>query len=111
MWKPPDPSHFKSNFDVAVFEDLQEAGIGVVIRNSSGEVVASMFEKVPLPLSVVTLETMAARKAVQFVQDTGLHSSIFESNSETSISALRHKSLLHSSYDHLIKDILSNASS
>ena len=42
-------------------------GIGVVVRNEHGEIIAAMAEKIPLPDSVFTLETLAARCAVLFV--------------------------------------------
>ena len=36
----------KVNFDDAMFDDIDEAGIGVVICNAHGEVVASIAEKI-----------------------------------------------------------------
>ena len=111
VWKPPDPRQVKTNFDGAIFEDLQEAGIGVIIRNSKGEVLAALSKRIPTPSSVVILESFAARRAVQFIHEIGLRSSIFNCDSTTSISALRGRTLLHSSSSHLIKDILSLASS
>ena len=41
------------NFDDAMFDDIDEAGIGVVIRNAHGEVVASLAEKIQKPTSVI----------------------------------------------------------
>ena len=55
-WRPPTTGLVKANFDGAFFEDLGEAGIGVVIRNSLGEVMASLSEKIPKPLSIITLK-------------------------------------------------------
>ena len=111
VWKPPDPRQVKTNFDGAIFEDLLEAGIRVIIRNSKGEVLAALSKRIPTPSSVVILESFAARRAVQFIHEIGLRSSIFNGDSTTSISALRGRTLLHSSSSHLIKDILSLASS
>ena len=34
-WKPPDPDELKTNFDRAIFEDLNAAGIGVVHRGGA----------------------------------------------------------------------------
>ena len=45
-WKPPDTDYFKVNFDGAMFDDTNEAGIGVIIRNNHGEVMASLSEKI-----------------------------------------------------------------
>ena len=42
IWKPLDPGTSKTNFDGAVFEDLGAAGIGVVVRNSFGTIMATL---------------------------------------------------------------------
>ena len=41
----PSPGMYKTNFDCAMFEDSRKAGIGVIIRNSRGEVMASLAKK------------------------------------------------------------------
>ena len=111
QWKPPDAGYIKTNFDGAIFEDLHAAGIGVVIRDEHGEVIAALAGKIPIPDSVLTLETLAARQAVQFVQELGLRNSIFEGDSASSINAISNGQLLHSSFGHIIKDILLFSSS
>nr|POE86841.1 putative ribonuclease h protein [Quercus suber] len=70
-WQPPYGSFVKANFDGAVFGGDQEAGIGVVIRNNEGQVLAALSEKVRMPVSVEILEMLAARKAVIFARDLG----------------------------------------
>ena len=50
----------KINFDGAVFKNEDRAGIGVVVRDSQGMVMASLSENIPLPHSVVNLENLAA---------------------------------------------------
>ena len=42
------------------------------------EVIAAMSEKTPLPSSVVVVEVLAARGAIQFVKQIGITHSIFE---------------------------------
>lgn len=71
-----------------MFEDLNVAGIGVVVCNSHGEIKAALSEIVPMPSSVVVFETFAARRAGHFVQELDLHSSIFKGGSEISITAI-----------------------
>ena len=85
----------KINFDGAVFEDLDAVGIGVVVRNSCGEVMAALSEIIPKPASVSALETLAARRAVQFVQELDMKDSIFEGDSEVSISAIKSRCFQH----------------
>ena len=57
----------KVNFDGAVFGDSHEAGVGVVIRNEQGEVMASFSEKIATPSSVEVLKMLAAKRATIFV--------------------------------------------
>ncbi|KAL0005066.1 hypothetical protein SO802_012627 [Lithocarpus litseifolius] len=45
-WQPPPKDTYKINYDGAVFSKSEEAGIGVVIRNERGEMMASLAEKV-----------------------------------------------------------------
>ena len=54
-----------------MFGDSNEAGLVVVIRNDKGEVMAALAEKIPLPYSMVLLETLVARRAILFVADLG----------------------------------------
>ena len=45
-WKPPERDYYKVNYDGATFEQQGKASLGVVIRNSNGEVMASMSQLV-----------------------------------------------------------------
>ena len=76
-WKPPNHDELKKIFDGPMFEDLQEAGIGVVVQNSHGKVMAALAKKIPMPFSVILLETLVARRVVLFVQELGFYRSIF----------------------------------
>ena len=82
IWKPPDGGLLKTNFNSAVFEDLGAAGIGAVVRNSSDEVLATLSKIIPLPSSIVALETIAAKRAVLFFCELGFSSTILEGDSE-----------------------------
>ena len=110
IWKPPDLSTLKTDFDSAVFEDLDAVGIRVIVLNSTSEVLAALFEIISLPSSIVVLETIAARRAITFLQELGLGSSIFERDFGTSILAIKNQCFDHPLVGHLIKDIMSLAS-
>ena len=68
---------------------------------------AALSEIIPSPSSVLALETVAARRAVHFLQELNLHGSIFEGDSETSISAIKNQCFHHPNVGHIIKDIMS----
>ena len=74
-----------------------------MVRNYLGEVVATLSEIILISSSMVTLKTSAARRAVQFIQELDLHSSMFKGDSEISISTIRDQCFSHPTCDHLIK--------
>ena len=107
IWKPPDIGLLKKNFDGAVFEDLGAAGIGVVVCNFSGEVLAALSKIIPMPLSIVALETIATRWAVLFIHQLDCSDSIMEGDSKEAILAIKNQSFQHPLVGHLVKDIVS----
>ena len=68
-WRPPDKSCFKVNFDGALFCQEHRAGIGVVIRNEEGAVITSLSQQIHLPSTVLEVETMATRRALEFAME------------------------------------------
>ena len=80
-WNSPPLGQYKTNFDGVMFEETNKAGIGVVIRNSAGEVMASLSKKISFPSSVEAIEVLATRWAANFVQEISIADSIFEGDS------------------------------
>ena len=78
------------------------------MRNSLGEVLAALSEIIPLPSSIVALETIAARQAVLFVRELGFSGTILEGDSREAISAIKKQSFQHPVVGHLVKDIVSS---
>ena len=48
------------------------AGIGMVIRNSSGQVIGALSDKINLPPIVDDVKAIACRKAISFALDLGV---------------------------------------
>ena len=103
--KPPRSPYCKINFDGAIFQDLNMAGISVVIRNSDGQVIGTLSDKINLPASVNDVEALACRKAISFALELGVENVVLERDSETIIQALNADSTCASSFGHIIKDI------
>nr|XP_023908469.1 uncharacterized protein LOC112020139 [Quercus suber] len=98
---------YKANYDGAVFVESEEAGIGVIVRDSKGDVIAALAEKIPYPGSVDMLEALAARRAAKFVMDLGLTATEFEGDSEVVWRALKVVNEAHSAMGVIIKDTMS----
>ena len=69
--------------------ESDEAGVGVIVRNSFGEVKAALVEKIRKPPSGEVLELIAARCATLFLDELGLDRVIFEGDSEQVMKALQ----------------------
>ena len=94
-----------------VFNNSNSAGVGVIIRDRSGEVIATMLKRIPLPNSVPEVEAMSCRRAVKFAYEVGIHDIIVEGDSLIVIQALSHGEVCEAPYGNLIDDILVLASS
>ena len=71
-WLPPLPSVYKVNFDGATFPDIASVGLGVVVRDSEGLVIAALSERLHLPPTVAALEALACRRSILFAIELGL---------------------------------------
>ena len=88
-----------------MFQEEDRVGIGVIIRDCKGKGLAQMSEIIPLPLTVIELETLTASKALQFAADLSLNDVILEGDSEIVINALNEDSHSLSSFGLPIQDV------
>ncbi|KAL0009466.1 hypothetical protein SO802_010968 [Lithocarpus litseifolius] len=109
-WLPPPTDWLKANFDGAIFQDRNEAGIGIIIRNDHGLVMAALTQVIPLPTSVEIVEVLAARRALIFAYELGFNRIILEGDSEIAIRAMNSENFSAASFGHLIADIKSFSS-
>ena len=104
-WSPPPSGWLKVNFDGASFPSKNLAGLGAIIRNDKGLVMAAFSQPIPLPTSVETVEVLAARSAVCLARDLNLGQVIFEGDAEVIIKAINSGGFSSSSFGHIIRDI------
>ena len=93
------------NFDGALFCQEHRAGIGVVIRNEEGVVIASLSHQIHLPSTVLEVETMATRRALEFAMEIGVHKVILEGDCEILTKALQSNSHSLAQIGHLAEDV------
>ena len=87
-WQPPPADLMKINFNGAVFSSANAASIGVVIRNNSGEVIASCSQRWSQAYNSNEIEALVAAKAVSFATKIGITKAILEGDSLTIMKAL-----------------------
>ena len=105
-WIPPIPPHCKVNFDAAFFSSDGTAGLGVVIRDSSGKVLHALAQRIVKPISVVAAEALACRRAMDFAKEHGKLDCIFEGDAEVIVRAIRSSNFSHLEYGNVICDVL-----
>ena len=87
-WHPPSQGLVKINCDGATCKDQNKLGIGVVIRDENGLVLASLDKLLPLLYTTLEIEAMATSTALSFATHMGFHSGILESDSLVLATAL-----------------------
>ena len=66
-----------------------QAGIGVVIRHSMGQVMASLAQRILLPSTLIEVEALAARWAMELALEIGLNKGVLEGDSLILMNALK----------------------
>ena len=110
-WTAPTQARYKANFDAALFNHNDAAGLGVIIRDVNGAIIGALLMRIPLPHLVATTKALACRRAVQFTTEIGLHEVTFEGDEAVVINAITAGATEHASYGHIIGDILAQAAS
>ncbi|GLT53802.1 hypothetical protein SLA2020_270480 [Shorea laevis] len=70
-WKAPPDGVYKINWDAAIDKSRRIMGVGVIVRDGEGEVVAALHSSQMGIMDPATAEAYAAWKAVQFGRDWG----------------------------------------
>ena len=80
-------------------------GLGVVIRNEQGLIMASLTQQIPLPASVIEIEVLAAWRALELTLELGFDNIVLEGDSKILFKSLEIEcnSLAH--YGHLTTNI------
>ena len=80
-WLPPSDPLYKVNVDGAVFKARNESGVGAIVRDANGLVVATLSKKIHTPLGPLEVEAKAFELGLEFAKDIGLQEFILEDDS------------------------------
>ena len=103
-WSHPLVGVFKVNFDAALFENIGSAGIGVAIRDSDGEIIAALSQRIPLPFSVEMAKAMAACRALLFAQGLSLYKVMMKGDYLRVVSALNTSVSCNTMYGNVVEE-------
>ncbi|XP_023892982.1 uncharacterized protein LOC112004977 [Quercus suber] len=103
-WRPPQAEMVKINSNGTVFSGENKSGLGVVVRNSSGQVMASCSKLVNQVYDSNEVEAMAAAWALSFAPEIGINNAVLEGDSLLVMKALTDPESSMSSIDPFIND-------
>ncbi|XP_050280506.1 uncharacterized protein LOC126721501 [Quercus robur] len=104
-WTAPPRNKYKVNYDAAISNAENKAGIGVVVRDYNGEVMASLIQQLEQAYQPVEVEAIAACRAVEFGSEIGVDCAIVEGDSEVIVKALRNNDNGLTPFAPLINDV------
>nr|XP_023888076.1 uncharacterized protein LOC112000212 [Quercus suber] len=108
-WKLPLSGSFKVNVDGALFSKSKQAGVGVMVRDEVGTMIAAMARKLDLPLSALATEAKALEIGVTFAEEVGLRDVVSESDSQLIINAIHGIGEAEASVQNIILGVLQKA--
>ena len=88
QWRPPEQGFVKVNFDAAMFNHSNSAGLGVIVRDWRGVSLGAMSTHTSLASSVADMEALACLRVVQFAAERELQQVIIEGDSVIIIAAI-----------------------
>ncbi|XP_018821318.2 uncharacterized protein LOC108991504 [Juglans regia] len=88
-WKPPTWPFLKANFDAAFDKKEERMGMGVVIRDSKGDLQATLVASRDNISSAFLAESFALLRAMELCQDLGFNMVEFEGDAKAVVDAVK----------------------
>ena len=104
-WSPPAKGGYKANFDAAFFDNSELAGLGVVVRVSSCNIMGVLSQKISRHQSVEHAEALVAHRAVILVKELMLFQVCFEGDCQRVIQAINAPGAYRTLFGHIIEEI------
>ena len=105
-WSPPPTARYKVNVNDAIFLAQKCFGAGVMIKDSTGQVIATQSRKFNNPLGALEVEAKAFEVGVEFARDAGVQDFILEGDSLVAYNALYGSSTLPTVIASVVQGIL-----
>ena len=89
VWVPPPSSLCKINVDGALFPTKKLVGIGVVIRDQQGRLLAELCRKIRVKMGALEVEEKSYEASVLLARHLGLKNGVLEGDSMIVSNALK----------------------
>ena len=105
VWQPPPSMVYKLNFDAAIFLGMEKSGIGAIIQNEMGEIMAGMSAIGPRIETSEEVELLACRRSLEFAVDAVFTSIMIEGDNTNVMQAISSNVANFSFLGHVVDDI------
>lgn len=105
-WVPPFVTRYKVNVDRAVFVAQKSAGVGVLICDSHGQVVAALSKRINAPLGPFEVEVKAWEEGVKFAREVGVYDFTLEGDSLVLFNAFSGLSNPPAAVEYVVRGVL-----
>lgn len=105
-WNPSPLGFLKVNWDASLNIDKGRMGVGIIVRDSLGRIVATSSFSVPVHVDMVVTEAMAALQAVEFCHGRSLLKIILKVDSLKVVSTIKNQKFIWATHGQIIVDIL-----
>ncbi|KAK1577682.1 hypothetical protein Q3G72_023807 [Acer saccharum] len=104
-WLPPEVGCFKLNVHAAVDASNGRVGVGLVLRDYAGIVLASSVQPIQSPFSALVAEALAILRGLHFAFDTGLFPCTLESDAKVVVDLVNSRNVPCAEVGLIIGDI------
>jgi hypothetical protein len=103
LWQKPEAGVVKTNWDAAIDLKGNRMGVGVIIRNEAGSVIAAMCAVIPFITDPTVAEAVALWRAVTLCGELTLQRIQFEGDAKEIVLAINNQGPCRCRYGHLIE--------
>ncbi|TXG55030.1 hypothetical protein EZV62_020286 [Acer yangbiense] len=96
---PPESENFKLNVDAAIDKDRGRVGIGLIIRDCNGEVLASCAQRIDDFCTPMVAEAVAILRGLMFAREVGIWPQVVESDAKAVVDLVNCDGLICSDMD------------
>jgi len=104
QWVKPNVGIVKINWDAALCSRKKIMGVGVVARDATGAVKATLCSYLPYVTDPFVAESLGARKALKFGWDMGFPSIVLEGDARDVVLGLRNPDVCRGSLQSVLLD-------
>ncbi|XP_041004003.1 uncharacterized protein LOC121249357 [Juglans microcarpa x Juglans regia] len=104
-WEKPDCRYVKINWDASLDQKRKKMGVGIIIRDETGKVLATMCDQKGYVEKAVIAECQALRTTVELCSDLQLQKVEFEGDAKEVILSVSSEEELLTSYGYLVDDV------